>query len=83
MNKERPRGFNLIEAAIVLGVIGLVIGGIWVAASEVNKRNTANQIARDTMYFMQSCYNHISGRQSIGSGIGTIEAQRMGWIPQS
>jgi hypothetical protein len=25
----------LIEAAIVLGVIGLVIGGIWVAASEL------------------------------------------------
>lgn len=27
------RGFNLIEAAIVLGVVGLVIGGIWVAAA--------------------------------------------------
>ena len=26
-------GFSLIEAAIVLGIIGLVIGGIWVAAS--------------------------------------------------
>lgn len=34
-------GFNLIEAAIVLGVVGLVIGGIWVAASAV--RN--NQIS--------------------------------------
>ncbi len=32
---EHKRGFNLVEAAIVLGVIGLVIGGIWVAASNV------------------------------------------------
>jgi hypothetical protein len=31
--RKKHRGFNLIEAAIVLGVVGLVIGGIWVAAS--------------------------------------------------
>ncbi len=31
------KGFNLIEAAIVLGVVGLVIGGIWVAAASVNE----------------------------------------------
>lgn len=30
------RAFSLIEAAIVLGVVGLVIGGIWVAAATVN-----------------------------------------------
>lgn len=27
------KGFSLIEAAIVLGVVGLVIGGIWIAAA--------------------------------------------------
>lgn len=27
------RAFSLIEAAIVLGVVGLVIGGIWIAAA--------------------------------------------------
>ncbi len=32
------RGFSLIEAAIVLGVIGFVIGGIWVAAGAVMDR---------------------------------------------
>lgn len=31
------RGFNLVEAAIVLGVVGLVIGGIWVAAASVTR----------------------------------------------
>lgn len=33
------RGFSLIEAAIVLGIVGLVIGGIWVAASAVQTKH--------------------------------------------
>ena len=32
-------GFNLIESAIVLGIVGLVIGGIWVAAESVTANN--------------------------------------------
>jgi type II secretory pathway pseudopilin PulG len=32
--RQSQQGFNLIEAAIVLGVIGLVIGGIWVGAAD-------------------------------------------------
>ncbi len=35
---NQKKGFNLIEAAIVLGVVGLVIGGIWVAAAAVKDR---------------------------------------------
>lgn len=29
LSQRRKAGFNLVEAAIVLGVVGLVIGGIW------------------------------------------------------
>lgn len=46
--KNRPNscGFNLVEAAIVLGVVGLVIGGIWVAAATVtNKLFTKDMVA--------------------------------------
>ncbi len=32
-------GFNLIEAAIVLAIIGLVVGGIWAAAAQVRERH--------------------------------------------
>jgi hypothetical protein len=48
---RRKRGFNLIEAAIVLGVVGLVIGGIWVAASSVSRTMGINQIVKDVMIF--------------------------------
>ena len=33
--RAAQKGFNLIEAAIVLGIVGLVVGGIWVAATSV------------------------------------------------
>ncbi len=39
------RGFNLVEAAVVLGIIGLVIGGIWVAASSITQNMRINETA--------------------------------------
>jgi len=41
------RAFSLIEAAIVLGVVGLVIGGIWVGAAAVNRRLQENRALAD------------------------------------
>ncbi len=41
--QNHKRGFNLIEAAIVLGVVGLVIGGIWIAASAVSDKMRVNE----------------------------------------
>ena len=37
-------GFSLIEAAIVLGVIGLVIGGIWAATSSVTSKKNNDDV---------------------------------------
>lgn len=44
--KVCKRGFNLVEAAIVLGIIRLVIGGIWTAASSVQHNNRVTESSK-------------------------------------
>jgi hypothetical protein len=48
----RQRGFNLIEAAIVLGVIGLVIGGIWTAAASTYEKMKWAEFEKGVLYYI-------------------------------
>ncbi len=47
---KKRRGFNLIEAAIVLGVVGLVVAGIWVAAAAISERREINNVKDFVLY---------------------------------
>lgn len=42
MFRTTRRAFSLIESAIVLGIIGLIIGSIWVGASIINNKRRMN-----------------------------------------
>ena len=44
------RAFSLIEAAIVLGIIGLVIGGIWIAANAIGTRRKQAEFIEGLLY---------------------------------
>ena len=46
---QRHRGFNLLETAIVLGVVGMVIGGSWVAYSNYKEQRDVTQMAADIL----------------------------------
>lgn len=48
------RGFNLIEIAIVLAVIGLVIGGIYVAASSVTDNQRKQKAQAQLLTIVQN-----------------------------
>lgn len=56
----RRRGFTLTEAAIVLGIVGLILGAIWVAAAavynnlRVQKANTAILTVAQTIRSMHA-----------------------------
>lgn len=45
------KGFSLIEAAIVLGVVGLVVAGIWIAAAAIKSNMRVGKTAE---YIMQA-----------------------------
>jgi len=65
------RGFNLIEAAIVLGVVGVVLGGIWTAASVVTNKMQLNTECKGVISTVNNIQNLISRRDAmlIGDGV--------------
>ena len=72
LHPKSRKGFNLIEAAIVLGVVGLVIGGIWVAAAAVMQNYRVNQTSSAILLTVSNVRNLIHGTadslsQSLGS----------------
>lgn len=94
--KSRPRlnseavahtkkGFNLIETAIVIGVVGLVIGGIWVAASAVNDHFKVSQTAKDVLSICDSTtrvFNMVSSGAGRNDLMATIAADA-GVLPET
>lgn len=63
------RGFNLIEAAIVLGVVGLVIGGIWVAAASVQDRLKISDISKGVLVTASNIRRLLPASMHTGSDI--------------
>jgi hypothetical protein len=62
------RGFSLIEAAVVLGVVGLVIGGIWAAAVTVKENLEVNQILESVEGIRARAVTHTDILRTLGSG---------------
>lgn len=52
--KSCNAGFSLVEAAIVLGVVGLIIGGIWAASNSVAQNRQTNQLAAGTLVMVNN-----------------------------
>ncbi len=78
-------GFNLIESAIILAIVGLVIGGIWIAAATVNKKNLVNkdsQLILTAITRLQSLTNHqattmnVNGATAVSLGLIPAELQK-------
>lgn len=55
------KGFNLVEAVIVLGIIGLVMGGIWVTASAVRESYRINETAQGIIAIAQNAQTLLNG----------------------
>jgi prepilin-type N-terminal cleavage/methylation domain-containing protein len=51
--RRRTQGFTLTEIAIVLGIIGLILGAIWVAAASVYNAQRLNHANQATLQIAQ------------------------------
>lgn len=74
---RRKGGFNLIESAIVLGVVGLVIGGIWVAAATMYENYKVNKTVEDLLLIVRNIQSLISKADSIAMGDRSISVAIM------
>jgi len=70
---NKRSGFNLVEAAIVLGVVGLVIGGIWVAASSVTEKRRLSAASTAILQLVQSLRGSLTGQPLPNSWLWTNE----------
>ena len=71
MPPPKKSGFSLIEAAIIMGVIGLVIGGIWVAASSVMLTRATNEAQQTILTIVsrwRGNYQNISMQALVDAG---------------
>lgn len=57
MQLRNQKGFTLIEIAIVLTIVGLVIGGIWLAASTVLNNNKKSAATSQIIQIVQNTKN--------------------------
>lgn len=67
MQRKQP-GFSLIEAAIVLGIIGLVIGGIWLAAAAANDARKASEMEAGFLQMVRGIENIHKGQTFPSAG---------------
>lgn len=83
MTKKSQRGFSLIEAAIVLAIVGLVIGGIWVAAAAVMDKLKLNDAIKGINFTVSKTQNlfTLQAAAAIGSNMITSTLGDAGGLP--
>jgi type II secretory pathway pseudopilin PulG len=67
------KGFTLTEIALVLGVIGLILGAIWVAASFVYQNQKVAKATQQLLAITQAVRSLYATSPAIGDAAGTDE----------
>jgi prepilin-type N-terminal cleavage/methylation domain-containing protein len=69
--EQRKKGFTLTEIAIVLGIMGLVLGAIWVAASGVYSNQKVTKANTELMAVVQGIRSLYATQNQVAAAAGT------------
>lgn len=61
-------GFSLVEAAIVLAVVGLVIGGIWAVSAQIQYSRKLTETEQGLYYYANQIGTLITSKQAVEAG---------------
>lgn len=78
IHNSNSSAFSLVEAAIVLGVVGLIIGGIWVAAAQVTLYLQTSRAVSGIMSIKDNMQRLISRRDSCAMGDNVYPSDLVG-----
>ncbi|NDE89690.1 MAG: hypothetical protein EB059_00905 [Alphaproteobacteria bacterium] len=82
-NISKEAGFNLIEAAIVLGIVGLIIGGIWAAASSAYENMRQQATSKNLLSLASNIRNFYaqSATDPVLADFGSEQLYQQGLVP--
>jgi len=78
---QRRRGFTLTEAAIVLGIVGLILGAIWVAAASVYDNLRVTTTSNQLLQIVQSIRSMHATQNTIDPAIDAVLVAKAGGMP--
>jgi len=70
--KQKSRGFSLTELAIVLGVIGVMMGGIWTYAGSARQGGRVEQAAEAVSLTVDAVRAVYGGQAFISNGVSVV-----------
>ena len=73
LKPRATKAFTITELAIVLGIVGLILGGIWTAAASVYQQQRNNKFVKDLFVISENIrVFYQDGRAQAASGWGGI-----------
>jgi prepilin-type N-terminal cleavage/methylation domain-containing protein len=81
-NQKARKGFTLVEASIVLGIMGLILAAVWVAAGTVYKNQRVASASTYLLQIAQAVRNMYSGNQVLATDTTLSQWIAAGAIPK-
>jgi len=81
-NSRKSRGFTLTEAAIVLGIVGLILGAIWVAAGAVYNNQRIATTSTQILQMVNGIRSLYAASTTVDIGDISLNLAKAGAVPK-